>query len=210
MPLIFEMFSQARSTQEHTVGGLGIGLALTKGLVEMHGGKIKASSAGAGKGSTFTVRLPIGDVSQMKPDVAEARKTRLTVSRRVLIVDDNNDAAESLAIVLRLEGHHVAVAADGESALRMIEDQTPEVVLLDIGMPGMTGYEVARRIRERPACRDVFLLALTGWGQEKDRQESKAAGFDHHLTKPVEPDLIVQLVAGTRTSPSRSAAAPGT
>jgi PAS domain S-box-containing protein len=207
MPLLFQMFSRGRSTHESAPDGLGIGLALTKGLVEMHGGTIHASSAGLGKGSTFTVRLPIGDLPHIEPHKSGARETRLAVSRRVLIADDNKDAAESLAMLLRIEGHQVVVAADGEAAIRLVEEHRPEVALLDIGMPGMNGYEVARHIRSRPDGAYVLLVAVTGWGLEKDRDASRAAGFDHHLVKPAEPNAVLQLLARMQTS---SAASSGT
>ena len=194
------MFSQASTSQENSQGGLGIGLALTKGLVEMHGGTIEARSSGSGKGSEFIVRMPLGEVVAKAPShgQADVREPRLLVSRRVLIADDNRDAAESLAILLRFDGHDVVVASDGGAALRLFETHMPDVALLDIGMPQLNGYEVARQIRASPNGKHVLLVAVTGWGQEKDRRQSREAGFDHHLTKPVEPEAVSNLMQPAR------------
>jgi CheY-like chemotaxis protein len=164
-------------------------------LVEMHSGNIEVMSAGPGKGATFVVRLPVGDLAQARERDADARAPQLVVSRRVLIADDNKDAAESLATLLQLEGHQVVTAADGPSAIRLFDEHAPDVAILDIGMPGMSGYEVARCIRATTHGVTTCLIALTGWGQEKDRRESQAAGFDHHLTKPIEPAAVTELVA---------------
>ena len=199
LPRIFQMFSRAGPGHEHAEGGLGIGLALTRGLVEMHSGSIEAQSAGSGKGSVFTVRLPIGDVVPVAAaGRADEREPRLSVARRVLIADDNRDAAETLAVVLRLEGHDVVVAHDGRAALALFEHHRPDVALLDVGMPELDGYEVARRIRARADGAHVLLIAVTGWGQEKDRQQSAAAGFDHHVTKPVAPERLIRLIQPRR------------
>jgi CheY-like chemotaxis protein len=196
---IFQMFSQAQTSQESSQGGLGIGLALTKGLVEMHGGTIEARSAGPGKGSAFIVRLPLGDVTKVPSQGrADPQEPRVVVSRRVLIADDNRDAAESLAILLRFDGHDVVVANEGDAALRLFEAHKPDVALLDIGMPLLSGYEVARLIRASANGEQVLLVAVTGWGQEKDRRESREAGFDHHLTKPVEPEAVSKLMQPVR------------
>ena len=198
IPRIFQMFSQVAS-QEPSQGGLGIGLALTKGLVEIHAGTIEAESSGRGKGSAFIVRLPLGEIANVasKPRV-EQREPPPVVSRRVLIADGNRDAAESLAILLRFEGHDVVVANDGEVALRLFEAHTPDVAFLDIGMPNLNGYEVARRIRASANGTNVLLVAVTGWGQEKDRRQTREAGFDHHLTKPVEPETVSELIQPMR------------
>jgi CheY-like chemotaxis protein/two-component sensor histidine kinase len=207
MPRIFQMFSQATS-HEHSQGGLGIGLALTKGLVEMHRGTIEASSAGPGKGSVFIVRLPLGErISAASERAGVEPEPRSVLSRRVLIADDNRDAAESLAILLRFEGHDVVVACDGNAALRLFEAHAPDVAVLDIGMPLLDGYEVARRIRASANGAQVLLVAVTGWGQEKDRRETREAGFDHHLTKPVEPEAVSQLI---QPKGRDTAARPGT
>ncbi|HEY6820509.1 MAG TPA: ATP-binding protein [Burkholderiales bacterium] len=190
---VFDMFMQGESARARGQGGLGIGLTLARRLVEMHGGEITASSEGLGRGSEFVVRLPLHsplDAAAPAPAPATASPTLA----RVLVVDDNRDAANSLGALLRMLGAEVDVVHDGESALRAFGVQRPEVVLLDIGMPGMDGYEVARRLRERTDARDVLLVALTGWGQEKDRLNSKAAGFDHHLIKPADLGALRSLL----------------
>jgi len=192
---VFGMFAQVRSAQEHAAGGLGIGLALAKGVVELHGGRIEAASGGAGKGSRFTVRLPNNLVSPANTAAMEsARKANGVSNKRILVADDNRDAAESLAIILRLEGHEVELAHDGHSALHSFATLRPDVALLDIGMPKASGYEVARRIRETPAGAGVLLIAITGWAHDTDKAESRAAGFDHHLTKPIEPEALFVLL----------------
>lgn len=199
MPRLFQMFSQAGSADDRSDGGLGIGLALTKGLVEMHDGSIEVQSAGLGQGCAFTVRLPIGEVVPMAVTTpVDEPEMRLMITRSVLIADDNRDAADTLAMVLQLEGYDVVVAHDGHAALSLFERHRPEVALLDVGMPGLNGYEVAQRIRARVDGAQVLLIAVTGWGQEKDRRQSAEAGFDHHLTKPVEPDFLIRLLQPAR------------
>jgi PAS domain S-box-containing protein len=200
LPKVFGMFAQVRSAQDHAAGGLGIGLALAKGIVELHGGSIVASSAGLGRGSRFTVRLPSAAVIAAAAPVAGARRDgQQGTNKRILLADDNRDAAESLAIILRLEGHEVELAHDGNSALQSFEQQRPDVALLDIGMPAANGYEVARRIRASAGGREVLLVAITGWAQDADKEESRAAGFDHHLTKPIEPETLIDLLAAPET-----------
>jgi signal transduction histidine kinase len=196
LPKVFGMFAQVRSAQDHAAGGLGIGLALAKGIVELHGGRIEASSGGIGKGSRFTVRLPNQATAAKDTSVVAAVSNGGgAANKRILLADDNRDAAESLAIILRLEGHDVELAHDGNSALRSYEERKPDVALLDIGMPRTNGYEVARRIRARPDGKGVLLIAITGWAQDADKAESRAAGFDHHLTKPIEPETLIGLLA---------------
>ncbi|AKJ27234.1 chemotaxis protein methyltransferase CheR [Caldimonas brevitalea] len=197
---VFEMFSQVDPVLERAQGGLGIGLALARGLVALHGGSIRAHSAGPGRGSEFVVRLPRsrGTTSQAAADEAPAVAPR-SAPQRILVVDDNRDAAESLAVLLRLGGRDVALAHDGEAALQEVRRYAPDVVLLDIGMPGMSGYEVARRIRSRPRGQQVCLVALTGWGQEDDKQRALAAGFDAHLTKPVDAQTLEATLVGAAT-----------
>jgi PAS domain S-box-containing protein len=195
---IFEMFSQVGSSPHSVHGGLGIGLALSKGLIEMHGGSIEARSAGPGKGSQFIVSLPSGEGMTSVPERSAESERRSFVNRRVLIADDNRDAAESLAVLLRLQGHEVILADDGETALRLFEEQRPEVALIDIGMPQMDGYELTRQIRSRPEGKRTLLIAVTGWGQRKDRAASLEAGFDHHLVKPVETDVLARLIQPMR------------
>lgn len=196
LPRAFTMFTQLRSTHENAGGGLGIGLALAKGVVELHGGRIEAVSGGAGQGSRFTVTLPNSPGVPARParETADEQKPR-GKGKRILLADDNRDAAESLAILLRLEGHEVELAHDGESALGVYADQHPDVALLDIGMPGKNGYEVAKQIRSNGG-RDVLLIAVTGWAQDSDKAQSREAGFDHHLTKPVEPETLIGLLGG--------------
>jgi PAS domain S-box-containing protein len=190
LPGLFEMFSQVEPALDRSQGGLGIGLALARGLVELHGGTIGVCSEGRGRGSEFTVRLPlaqaVADDAALVPQPAAAGPGML----RVLVVDDNRDAAESLALMLELSGHDVSVRHDGPSALEAVRQGRPDVVLLDIGMPGMNGYEVAERLRQEEAGRRVLLVALTGWGQEEDKRRAVVAGFDHHLTKPVDPSSL--------------------
>jgi PAS domain S-box-containing protein len=194
LPRVFGMFAQVRSAQEHAAGGLGIGLALAKGIVEMHGGRIEAASGGTGKGSRFTVRLPALVTAAAPAASTAARVEGHTANKRILLADDNRDAAESLAIILRLEGHDVDLAHDGDTALRVFETRRFDVALLDIGMPQTNGYDVARRIRASAEGGGVTLIAITGWAQDSDKAQSKAAGFDHHLTKPIEPEVLIGLL----------------
>jgi PAS domain S-box-containing protein len=192
---VFGMFAQLRSAQDHAGGGLGIGLALAKGIVELHGGRIEAASAGAGQGSRFTVRLPNMITTAMDFVTARiANNGKGAPTRRILLADDNRDAAESLAIILRLEGHEVDLAHDGVAALRAYQEHRPEVALLDIGMPKTNGLDVARQIRATPDGKGVLLIAITGWAQDSDKEQSRAAGFDHHLTKPIEPEALIGLL----------------
>ncbi len=193
---IFGLFAQVERPQERAAGGLGIGLSLVKSLTEMHGGSVEAHSDGPGQGSEFVVRLPLP--TEKAPEVAAAPPEAPAAAERavrILLVDDNLDASESLAMLLRLWGHEVAVAHDGPAALRAAEARPPQVALLDIGLPGMDGYELARRLRSRPGPGRAVLVALTGWGQEEDRRRSREAGFDHHLVKPVDLSDLRELLA---------------
>ena len=193
---VFEMFSQVTAALDRSEGGLGIGLALVRGLVELHGGRVEARSEGLGRGSEFVVVLPLPPAMPAAPDTtAGAGVAARPATRRVLVADDNQDAAESLRLLLELAGHEVRVAHDGPGALEAAAEFRPDAVLLDIGMPGLNGYEVAARLRAFDWGAAPVLVAITGWGQEHDRRLALDAGFDHHLTKPIDPDLIAPLLA---------------
>jgi signal transduction histidine kinase/CheY-like chemotaxis protein len=190
---VFEMFTQVRNPQSGAATGLGIGLALSRGLAQMHGASLTASSEGVGRGSTFTLRLDLCN-APTRAVPHEAGHCEAGRPRRVLVADDNRDAAESLAEVLRMAGHEVALAFDGEAALQQYNSLAPEIALLDIGMPRMTGNEVASAIRSSPGGDETVLVAITGWGQERDRAAAKKAGFDFHFTKPVNPEQVLRLI----------------
>ena len=195
---VFDMFSQVGSESERSQGGLGIGLSLVRQLVQMHGGSVTAESAGPGAGSRFTVRLPLLREEAAGPEAlvsAAAPAQDAGSSLRVLVVDDNVDAAVTLAMILDVEGYVTRVAHGGQEAVRMTDEFGPAVVFLDIGMPGMNGFETAEAIRRLPGIAQPCLVALTGWGAEHDRARSAAAGFDHHLTKPVELGTVQALLA---------------
>jgi PAS domain S-box-containing protein len=192
---VFTMFSQVKASRDHADGGLGIGLALAKGLIELHGGTIEARSDGPGKGSEFIVRLPQRTLSAAPQlHAIEAAAMKAVRRRRVLIADDNLDAAESLAVLLRMEGHDVTVVHDGRAALATINSVQPEIALLDIGMPELDGYQVARLVRQGSLGRAVTLVAMTGWGQDRDKARALGAGFNHHFTKPIEPTQLMNLI----------------
>jgi PAS domain S-box-containing protein len=196
LPDIFKMFSQVHPTTDRSEGGLGIGLALARGLVELHGGSIEASSAGLGYGSEFTVRMPLRAHPDPRAATADTAVTPARITRRrILVADDNRDSAETLAMLLRVDGHEVMIAHDGSAALAAFGGFAPDVVLLDIGMPGPNGYEVAQKIRQSRSGVDIKLIAITGWGQEADKERAFAAGFDHHLTKPVDTGQLSKLLA---------------
>jgi CheY-like chemotaxis protein len=197
LPTIFEMFSQATPALERARGGLGIGLSLVRGVVELHGGRVRVRSDGPGTGSEFVVELPIAAAPSLALPVPLERAEAPAPSRglRVLVADDNRDTTESLALMLTMKGHDVRTAFDGEEAFRAAEDFRPEVALLDVGMPKASGHAVARRIREAPWGAPVVLVAQTGWGHEEDRRKTMDAGFDHHLVKPVSPEALANLLA---------------
>jgi PAS domain S-box-containing protein len=191
---VFEMFSQVTATRDRSEGGLGIGLALSRGLVSLHDGRIEARSEGSGRGSEFVVHLPLRDAVPPERVPPLATAPRAGVRRQVLVADDNRDAADSLAMLLRMEGHEVEVVHDGRAALEALLGGRAQVALLDIGMPEMNGYEIARQLRSHSPGSGVALIAVTGWGQGSDKAEALAAGFDHHFTKPVDPDRLIGLL----------------
>ena len=199
---IFEMFTQLDRTLEQAQGGLGIGLTLVQRLVDMHGGTVTAHSDGPGKGAEFIVRLPLADeraAAQPENNANAASGSAQPPGRqRVLVVDDNQDSANSLSTLLRLAGNEVETAHDGLRAVEVAERFRPEMILLDIGLPGLNGYNVARRIRELPFGKETLLVALTGWGQEEDRRKSREAGFDKHLIKPVDYNVLMELLGSVR------------
>jgi PAS domain S-box-containing protein len=194
---VFDLFSQVRKHQERTEGGLGIGLALVKSLVTSHGGEVYAYSAGPGRGSRFTVSLPLMHQQPAPSAVAPPRATRSGANvRRVVVADDNEDAAGSLAELLRIGGHDVRTAHDGREAVQVVQEFGPDIVILDLGMPHVDGFEAARRIRSLEQGKHVTMVALSGWGQDADRARSRAAGFDHHLTKPANVATLEAIFLG--------------
>jgi CheY-like chemotaxis protein len=205
---VFEMFTRSTSNAEIAHSGLGIGLALVKSIVEMHGGRVEARCAGAGHGAEFVIRLPVLDELPAIVDspIVSGNATG-QVRRRVLIVDDNVDAVRVLSIVVKKLGNEVCVAYDGVEAIAAAEEFRPEVVLLDLGMPKLDGYGAARHIRQQPWGQNMTLIALTGWGQEADKQRTRDAGFDHHLVKPADPSELRRLLSDDHQR-LRSKAAP--
>ena len=200
LPRVFEMFTQVDRTLERAQGGLGIGLTLVRRLVEMHGGTVEARSEGAGRGSEFTVRLPVaGTVPVGRSAPAGADRGAVAPPRRVLVVDDNVDSALSLSTLLELMGHEVGTAHDGLAAVAMAAAFKPDLILLDIGLPKLNGYEACRRIRAMPGGDAVLIVAQTGWGQDDDRRRTREAGFDFHLVKPVDLAALEQMLAEART-----------
>ncbi|MGB6452203.1 MAG: response regulator [Steroidobacteraceae bacterium] len=204
MPRIFDLFTQVQRGNEQAPGGLGIGLALVRRLVELHGGTVAAHSEGPGHGSEFIVRLPCEDSprapaehpdSPPPPSPTESAASDARPVHRVLVVDDNRDALESLAALMELAGHAVRAAADGELALALAASFRPQVVLLDLGLPKLDGYEVARRIRAEPWGKTMVLIALTGWGQAEDRRRTRESGFDSHMVKPLDLEALTDLLA---------------
>ncbi len=194
LPRIFDLFTQAERTLDRSQGGLGIGLSLVQRLVEMHGGRVEVYSS-LGSGSEFVVRLPVvaSSVPPPAPTTEPAQPAKALL--RVLVVDDNVDSAVTVGMLLKATGHEVRVAHDGPAALEVASEYKPAVVLLDIGLPGMDGYEIAQRLRQQPQLGNVTLVAMTGYGQESDRQRSREAGFNHHLVKPIDFDMVRKILA---------------
>jgi CheY-like chemotaxis protein len=199
LPRIFDLFVQGQAGLHRPATGLGIGLTLVKRLVDLHEGRIEASSEGPGRGSTFTVRFPLVEAPRAAPDGAP-KPGRARIRRRVLIVEDNDDARRMLRHLLEQTGHEVHEAADGLAGLDQVLALEPDAAVIDIGLPGLDGYEVARRVRAAGRA-DVLLIAVTGYGQSGDRQRSSEAGFDAHLTKPVDPLTLESLLANLPLDP---------
>jgi PAS domain S-box-containing protein len=200
-PRLFDLFAQAESTLGRSQGGLGIGLTLVRSLVEMHGGSVKVHSDGIGKGSEFVVRLPLLAADALPTgNRSEPTTTGQPVSRRVLVVDDNVDIADTFKMLIECSGHDVRMVTDGDSALREARDFRPEVMFLDIGLPGRDGYEISRELRQMPELEGLVLIAVTGYGQPEDRNRSREAGFDHHWVKPIDFDQLDKLWASLKSS----------
>ena len=215
LPRVFEPSTHEERLSSGAHGGLGIGLLVVRGLVEMHGGTVEAESDGLARGSTFTVRLPLLTEEPMLEPVVSVKPVESpigalpadrTAGLRILVVDDNEDSAQSMTALLRLQGHDVDLADAGAVALKFAADRCPDVILLDIGMPGMSGYEVARALRSQPAFDETLLVAVTGYGRPSDVQQTEAAGFDHHLVKPIDYDKLESLLAARARGESRKRA----
>jgi len=190
LPQIFDLFVQSERSLDRSQGGLGIGLSVVQRLIHMHGGQVSARSEGPGRGATFELRLPRVAAPAAQ---APAPQPQASAARRILIVDDNTDAADSLAMILNMDGHQAEPVYDGRAALERVRSFAPEIILLDIGLPGMDGYEVARRLRAGGSC--AQLVALTGYGRLEDVERTKAAGFDAHLVKPVDVQLLLRRLS---------------
>ncbi len=198
LPAVFDLFSQAESSLDRSQGGLGIGLALVKRLVEMHGGRVSAHSAGLGRGSEFLIRLPAryaGIADHSARVDSDGLRTTAPAQRRIMVVDDNRDAAESLAMLLQIYGHQVSTVHDGLEAIGKAREFAPEVALLDLGLPGLDGYKLACQLRDSPPTANAVLIAVSGYGQPEDRRRSQEAGFDDHLLKPVDPAWLNGRIA---------------
>jgi CheY-like chemotaxis protein len=207
---IFEMFSQIDRSLERSTGGLGLGLYLVRQLVELHGGSVEARSDGVGKGSQFVVRLPIlkqsAEAPRRSPPTAVERDIERP-QRRILVVDDNGDAARSLELLLRIDGHATHVAHDGLQAVEAARIFKPDIVLMDIGLPKLNGYEACQQIRQQPWGREMTLIAVTGWGQQEDKRRAAESGFDAHLVKPIDLAQLKKVLAPAQ-QPGKAAATP--
>jgi CheY-like chemotaxis protein/two-component sensor histidine kinase len=207
LPCIFDLFTQGERTPDRAQGGLGLGLSLVKSITGLHGGQVAAHSAGAGKGSTFTITLPLTERNaEATLNSADAGSVADIAPLNLMVVDDNVDAAQSLADLLEIDGHHVLVLEDAMSALAAPGRNTIQVFILDIGLPVMSGYELARRLRADPATSEAVLIALTGYGQAHDRVLTKSAGFDHHFVKPLDLEQLDTVLRQASLSPRRSMA----
>ncbi|HEV8111060.1 MAG TPA: response regulator, partial [Burkholderiales bacterium] len=200
LPHVFELFTQGERSLDRSQGGLGVGLTVVQRLVDLHQGRVEVQSDGIGKGSLFRVILPC--ISEVPQAAGEERAVSacaaVAAGRRVLVIDDNIDAAESIAVFLRLEGHEVRTVSDGPQAVAIAQVFAPQVAVVDIGLPGMNGYEVARRLRLKGTEAPTLLIALTGYGQKEDRLRSMQAGFHHHFVKPADPRVIQSAIASWR------------
>jgi two-component system CheB/CheR fusion protein len=196
-PRLFDVFTQGDRSLARTRGGLGVGLSVVKAIAELHGGEVEAASGGAGQGARFTVRLPIKEEKMALTEVPAASLHPTTRPARILVVEDNRDAANSLRVLLELIGHRVAVAYSGPEGIEVARQWHPDVVLCDIGLPGLDGYAVAGELRHDPNTQSAQLIALTGYGQEEDKRRALQAGFDHHVTKPVDPAVLQPLLDRT-------------
>ena len=192
LPHVFDLFTQGASVEGRKQSGLGIGLTLVRRLTDLHGGRVEARSGGLGRGSEFIVHLPVAAAGQAEPEAV--REPASVAPRRVLVIDDDHDVADSLTLLLRLIGCEVRTAYDGLAGVAALAEFEPEIVLLDLGMSGMNGYETAHRIREQPGGRNLLLVAVTGFGQDGERARTREAGFDLHLTKPASIDAIERLL----------------
>jgi CheY-like chemotaxis protein len=195
LPRVFDLFAQEDRSLNRAAGGLGIGLTLVKSIIELHGGTVAAQSPGPGQGSTFVLRLPAAPTVPAPAEAVPPAPLVPTATRRILVVDDNADTVEMFAELLRLQGHVVRTATDGTTALAEAQDFRPEVILLDIGLPGADGFEVARRLRALPEIEGALLVAITGYGRPSDRRRGREAGFDHHLVKPINISALGRLLA---------------
>jgi CheY-like chemotaxis protein len=195
LPRVFDLFEQGQRALDRNQGGLGVGLTLVQRLVKLHGGRVEAHSAGEGLGAEFRVYLPcLPMAAAPAADTGATAVGRAKVSRRVLIVEDNDDVAETTAAMLSMAGHTLRCARDGAHGLQLAQEFEPEVVLLDVGLPQLDGYQVARRLRQLPQACDALLIALTGYGMPSDRERGRDAGFDHHLLKPADPGELMALI----------------
>jgi PAS domain S-box-containing protein len=198
LPQIFEPFVQGERTLDRSQGGLGVGLTLVRRLVELHGGNVRAYSAGPGCGSTFTIRFPTVAPPCVAPPSSGAPLK--TVPRRVLVIEDNRDARETFRMMLELAGHQVLEAEEGRKGLELLRTELPDIAVIDVGLPGMDGYQIATAFRKEPTSKQVMLVALTGYGTPEARERSRAAGFDHHLIKPIDPEVLRELMIGSPPS----------